>query len=160
MKADLQAKLEEIRAKKNLSATPVTSPVKPTKKIIKKAIQADVDLYITLDAQYKALEKTLKQMRGVIEPYMEENNISVIMGTDKGRIERTPTNRAIISAKYTSYLAYDVRQVLNPEILKEVLVEVVDKDMIDLYVKTGKIDDSIVELKQMSQSTNFSAKQI
>ena len=163
MKEEMLAKLEEIKAK-NQSKAPTPVKAKP-KKIIKKDIQSDVDSYIELDAQLKALDKTLKAMRVGIEAYMITNNLDTIMGSKRGRITLGYTNRAIINARYTSYSIYDVKEVLRghrdkAKILKDVVVEVVDKDMIDSYVKAGKIDKAIEELKMMNEGLTFSAKQI
>lgn len=131
-----------------------------TKARIRKDIQEKVDMYIELDAQYKAIEKQLKQLRKEIEPYMDEQGIKRIDGTNGGYIELVDTNRAILTSRYTSYDLNGVLSLLDEEAKKQCVVKVVDKDVLELLVKTGKAPEDVYKYKVYNPSRNFTTRHV
>lgn len=123
------------------------------------SVQKDVDEYLALYLQFKELERELKSLRGDIEPFMIENNLSVMQGkTQKGRIERVPTERPNITSRYTTY-STEVLTILEKAIADRVSVMVVDKDALELEAKDDKrIKEDIKSYKMTSSGTNFSIK--
>ena len=151
---DLLEKLAKINARKGAVKMP------GTKARIRKDIQEKVDAYIELDAQYKAIEKQLKQLRKDIEPYMDEHGIKRIDGTEGGYIEIVDTNRAIVTSRYTSYDLDGVLSLLDGEAKKQCVVKVVDKDMLELLVKTGKAPEEVHQYRRYNPGRNFTTRHL
>jgi hypothetical protein len=125
---------------------------------IKREILDAVELYALKDAQAKQLEKELKALRKQIEPYMLERSLSSIE-SDSGTIVIEPRNMAMITSRYTSYEVDDVLKVVSdPVLLADCIVEVVDKEAIDAYIKLGKIPKEVEELKQYRETDWFVVK--
>jgi YbbR domain-containing protein len=101
-------------------------------------IQTKVDEYIELDAKMKSINAELKKLRKDIEPYMTEKNITVIPGTVRGSVSLEPRNMAVTSARLTSFDVDGVVSLLDAKARKECIVKAVDKDMLELLVKTGR----------------------
>ena len=108
----------------------------------------------------KALESKLRTMRKSIEGYMEEKSVSSIRATDEaiGSISREEQNRPVVSARYTSYDKEDVLPFLSAKTKKTCLVEVVDTEILELLVKLGEIDESVLEHEVTKPVITFSVK--
>lgn len=129
------------------------------KQIINDTVQRAVDDYIELYVQYKDLEKKLKGLRNVIEPYMQDNNIEEICGlTINGCIKIETQDRPIVSAKYTTYDVDKVINILNDELKAKCIVNVVDKDKLEALHKLGEISEEILAFKILNTISKFSAK--
>jgi uncharacterized protein YhaN len=131
-----------------------------TKARIRKDIQEKVDAYLELDAQLKAIEKQLKQLRNEIEPYMDEHGLKRIDGTNGGYIELVETNRAIVTSRYTSYNLDGVLSLLDEEAKKQCIVKVVDKDVLELLVKTGRAPKEVYQHKVYNPGRNFTPRHV
>lgn len=186
-KEALLKRLEEIKAKKqaensssSVATAPAPKPIEPDKlsnalvkrlekqatkdkdkkEVSEEELQSLVDEYIKLDAEYKKIESRMKQIRSVIEPHMMKESVDVIEGTDRGRIEIVPTNRADITARYTTYDPYAVLSITPPEYRNDIIKEVVDREVVDYLVKTGKIPKSVSECKTLIETYIFRAKHL
>jgi hypothetical protein len=118
-------------------------------------IQAKVDEYIELDAAMKKLNAQLKAMRPDIEAYMENNDIDEINGSHRGKISLVPRNMPIMNTRYTSYDVEAIMPLLPPKYRRECIVKVVDKEVLEMLVKTNKVPKSIQSFKLSNPSRAF-----
>ena len=150
---DLKAKLAEANNKAKARKAPAKkSGKKPsntatTSKGIDPDIQAKVDEYIEIDAQAKKLLAELKVLRGDIEPYMEDENLTVIAGTTRGSISLQPKEIPLTNARYTTYDLDGVLSVIDPRVRREVVVKRVDRDALDLMIKTGRVPKEVEQFR-------------
>ena len=125
-------------------------------KRVPKHIQAEVDKYIELDALVKKYTAELKEMRKEIEPYMHAHGVSVIKGSLRGSISLKPRDMAITTARYSSYDVDGVVSLLDNKAKKEAIVQVVDKEVLELLVKTGKAPAEVNNYRVTKPSMAFS----
>jgi len=123
-------------------------------------IQASVDEYIELDAAMKKLQAQLKKMRPDIECYMENNGIDEIEGSHRGKISLVPRNMPIMNTRYTSYDVEKIMPLLPPKYRRECIVKVVDKEVLEMLVKTNKVPKSIQSYKLSNPATAFTISHI
>lgn len=105
-------------------------------------IQSAVDRYIELSKMRSEIEKEMKTLRNIVEPYMEANEIAEIKGTKTGMVAIEPRNMPPISAIYTSY-NIDLIKVLPTTLKKQCVVEVIDREKVEALDKLGKLPDGI-----------------
>ncbi len=122
---------------------------------IPRHIQDKVDKYIELDEQVKQMQADLRKLRKSIEPYMMERGIPRINGTVRGSIQLETRNMAVITGKYTTYDLDLIAPILSDEARKQCIVPVIDRDILDLLVKTKKVPPEVQEAKIINQVTAF-----
>jgi hypothetical protein len=122
-------------------------------------IQQDVDEYVLLHRQCKELEAQLKKLRKEVEPYMEENELDIIMNSDRtGAIALEPANQAIVTAQYTTY-SKELLAVLGKEVIEMVVETVVDRDKLDALVTLGAVQSDVIKpYKQFRAVRKFTVK--
>lgn len=113
--------------------------------------------YVKLDAEIKAKEKIRAKWRGQIETYMYGNNL-MQMKVKQGIIEILEQNKAIISARYTSYEYSDLLKIVTPTIADKCLVQRVDRDIVEELVKKRMIPKAIEDHKNVLLTDIFSVK--
>lgn len=122
---------------------------------IRADIQAKVDDYIELDAAMKKLQAELKKLRPDIQEYMENRGLTVIQGSTRGSISLQPRNASPASARYTSYDVDGVVSLLDAKAKKQCIVRAVDKDVLELLVKTGQAPKEVHQHKILKPSVAF-----
>jgi hypothetical protein len=63
---------------------------------------------------------------------------------------------APVSARYTSYDVDGVVSLLDPQVRRDAIVKVVDKEVLDLLVKTGKAPKTVEQFKIVNPTIAFS----
>lgn len=126
--------------------------------IITANIQGAVDEYISLHQTAKELEARMKQLRAIIEPFMEQNQLEQLLGTQAGAVAHQASQRPVMSAKYTSFEPAQIDGFLTEEIRERVYVPRVDKDMLEAVVKLGQVSEEVLKLKIVNQSRSFVVK--
>jgi chromosome segregation ATPase len=155
---ELLDKLAEIKSRKE-STKPTVTVVKTTKKDhVKKDIQSKVDEHIQLHAEYKELEKRLKQLRDEIEPYMDEKDIMELSGTDGGKIMRVEQSRPEVTSRYTKYDINIIEPQLPATARKKCVVKVIDADALKALGTLGEIDQSIIAMATKKTIISFTVK--
>jgi hypothetical protein len=122
---------------------------------ISKDMQDKVDEYIELDAKVKTLTAHLKALRKEVEPYMKDRGLTVIPGSLRGSISLQPKNLAIMNSRFTSYDTTGVLTLLDKSAIDQCITEVVDKDVLELLVKTGKAPKEVDNFKLYNQTLAF-----
>ncbi len=122
---------------------------------VRQDIQAKVDEYIEMDAVMKKMQAELKKLRKEIEPYMEERGLTVIQGSERGSISLMPRVMPVMNARYTSYDKNGVISLLDDEAIEQCIVEVVDKDVLELLVKTNKAPKEVHQYKVVNETRAF-----
>lgn len=125
---------------------------------ILKSMQGAVDEYIQVHAEMKKLENHLKELRGIIEPFMEISKIGRIGGSAGGALALQVSQRPPMNAKYTSYELDILAEFLTPKVQKKVVVPRIDKDLLEAIVKLGEAPKEILDLKITSESRAFVIK--
>ena len=148
LKLELMARLEKLRQRNRKLRD------EPTKGV-SKDIQAKVDEYIELDAEFKKIKAELSAMRDEIQPYMEENNLTVIKGSLRGAISLSPRSQAPITARYSSYNVDEVSEFLDAKGKRKAIVKVVDRDVLEMMIKEGSAPEELLQLKQYNETTTF-----
>lgn len=128
------------------------------KKAVKKNVQLAVDEYLQYHSQLKALEAKLKELREVVEDYMEQTKAVIVMGSNGGAITRTPVERPTMNAKYTTYDPDVVEPMLSDEAKKQCIVKRVDKDILEALSKLGAVDPSVLQMKIVTTSYQLRVK--
>lgn len=152
---ELLDKLAEIKSRKE-STKPVVKVIK--KDHVKKDIQSKVDEHIQLHAEYKELEKRLKQLRDEIEPYMDEKGIVELAGTDGGKIMRVEQSRPEVTSRYTQYDINIIEPQLPATARKKCVVKVIDADALKALGTLGEIDQSIIAMATKKTIISFTVK--
>jgi|SRR5579875_2146196 len=123
---------------------------------IRKDIQLAVDQYLNLYQEYKKLKDELDELKGVIEPYMNETGFTCISGTDgQGRVELTEQDRPVMNARYTTYDINEISNLLQPSVRKKCIVEVVDKEKLEALHKLGEVPADVLSRKITRKSNSF-----
>jgi hypothetical protein len=138
------------------SAKQALSDIK--KPAIKKDIQKKVDKYLDLHKLYKELEHRLAALRDDIEPYMEEKGIVAIEGTNGASIEIVPQNRTTVTSVYTTYDIEGVEPLLDMKAKEQCITRVVDRDVLELLVKTNQVPRSVLNHKVTKVAYQFMVK--
>jgi hypothetical protein len=126
---------------------------------VKKEMQLAVDQYLSVYQEYKKMKDQVDTLREVIEPYMKENDLPFIEGTDgRGKVERTLQERPTMNARYTTYDIHEIAGLLSPALKKKCVVEVVDKDKLEALCKLGEVPEDILNRKVTKQSYSFVAR--
>lgn len=150
-KAELLAKLEQIRSKGKEDTKPA-----PRKHVrIKADMQAKVDEYIEIDAHVKKLEAQLRKLREDIEPYMVDRGLTVVSGSHRGSISLQPRAMPEINARYTSYDASQIAHLLDSDAKEQCVVKVIDRDVLELLVKTDKVPKEVLQYKILKPTVHF-----
>src|SRR5690606_22792154 len=71
----MESMLNRIRSNSIPTEEPKKIVPKKSGRVIRKAVQADVDRYLELHAQMSSIRRELDGLRGEIEPYMDKFNI-------------------------------------------------------------------------------------
>jgi hypothetical protein len=122
-------------------------------------VQLAVDEYLELYRQYKQIDAALKELRGVIEPFLKEHAESAIEGSNgEGKIELTRTQRPIMNAQYTTYGLADISALLPANVLKKCTVQVIDKDRLEALGKLGEIPEDVLGCRQTKESVSFTVR--
>jgi hypothetical protein len=122
-------------------------------------IQLAVDQYLNLYRQFKAIKDELDGLRKVIEPYMRENELDVILASDgRGQVERTVQERPVMNARYTTYDLAELSSLLPANVRKKCVVEVIDKERLEALHRLGEVSDAILQCKVTKPSHQFSAR--
>jgi len=122
---------------------------------VKSDIQKKADRYLQLHALLKKVEAEMKPLRKELEEYMDSKNLMVIAGTEGGAISRRPSNRAITTSQFTTYDLNDISMYLPDDVKKEAVKTVVDKDVVEGYVKLGKVPQEVMRHKRYKQVITF-----
>lgn len=137
--------LQKMRDKK------LIEEVKVEKITLDEDIQDSIDAYIEMHEQYRKLEKQLEQMKStILEPFMVNNGIKELKGSNGGKVQIVEQLRPQVSAQFTSYEVEDVEQFLSVGSKRKCLVKRVDRDILEALVKTGEVDEGILDLKVTS----------
>lgn len=123
---------------------------------VKKEMQLAVDQYLSVYQDYKKLKDELDSLKEVIEPYMKENELPFIEGTDgRGKVELTLQERPAMNARYTTYDIQEIASLLSPALKKKCVVEVVDKEKLEALCKLGEVPEEVLKRKLTKQSYSF-----
>lgn len=126
---------------------------------VRRDIQVAVDQYLNIYQEHKKLKEQLDGLREVIQPYMDEHELPFIEATDgRGRVEVSHQERPVMNARYTTYDAAEIAQLLQPSLRKKCIVEVVDKEKLEALCKLGEAPSSVLERKITKPITNFAAR--
>jgi hypothetical protein len=125
---------------------------------VRKEIMEKVEAYHIKHAQMKKLERELKDLRNEIEPYMKERGLNNILNDLGKGVALEQRRMPYITARYSTYETEDLLMVLEPKLVADCIVEVVDRDIIDAMVKLSKIPPEVEELKKYSHTPHFVAK--
>lgn len=123
-----------------------------------KDVQLAVDEYLSLYRQSKQIDAALKELRGVIEPYLKEHKC-VVEGSDgEGKIELATARRPIMNTQYTTYQLGDISPLLPANILRKCTVQVIDKEKLEALGKLGEVSEDILNRKQTRESISFTVR--
>lgn len=127
--------------------------------LIKKEMQVAIDEYLRVYKEYKRLEDALGELRQIIEPYMKEQALNSVEGSDGlGRLDLSLQQRPIMNARYTTYALEDMADCLTHALKKKCVVEVVDKDKLEALCKLGELPQEVLERKTVRASYSFIAR--
>ena len=138
----LRSEMAELRAKKAMKQT----------KVVGKTVMADVDLYIKLTQERKLLEATIEEYKASIKAVMQEKEVKELYGKSGRSVYLMPVDKVAITGNFTAYDADDIDEFIPFEYKDLVFKTVVDRDVLESLVKTGKIDSTILELKLTESS--------
>lgn len=146
---DVAAHMADLLSNKGETKMPTT------KSRIRSDIQAKVDEYIEIDAQVKKLQAELKKLRPDIEEYMDKRKLTVIAGSERGSVSLQPRNLAIVNSRYTSYDIDGIMPLLDAKAQRQCIVKAVDKEVLELLVKTGQAPKEVEKFKLFKESVAF-----
>lgn len=116
--------------------------------IVPKDIQEIAEEYIHTHANLKELEKKVKSMRSIIEPYMKNNNLNEIPGIGNlGKIQIAEQDRPHITSRYTYYDASLIMPRLPMNLKKECIAHVIDKDRLEALVKLNAVPQDLLSYR-------------
>lgn len=125
---------------------------------IRKDMLEKVEAYKAMHSQYKKLEREMKRLREEIEPYMLERGIPEIVDDLGQGVVLEERRMPMMSTRYTSYDIDDLVMVLDPKVVSDCIVEVIDKDLVEAKVLMGEIPQEISELKKYKLTNCFIVK--
>lgn len=140
--AELKSRMAELRARK----------AKKQVKLVGKTVMSVVDDYIKLSEEKKALEKIIEQQKDIIKSSMEEKEITELYGASGRSVYLLHVDKVPITGNFTAYNAEEVGEFIPFEYRDLVFKTVVDRDMLENLVRTGKVDDAILGFKITSPS--------
>lgn len=128
------------------------------KQNIRLDMQKKVDSYLEKHKELKDLEREVKKLKKEIEPYMDGKGIDELRSTGGGIVRLTPSNRPIITSRYSSFDVGIIEPFLKTKkAKKQCIINVVDADVLKLLVATGEVDEAVLESKITNPSTTFNA---
>jgi hypothetical protein len=110
---------------------------------IPKDITNAVDQYIPMYKEYKKLEAKMKKLRKKIEPFMKENDVVSLEGTEEGFIRIEKRNIGNTTARYSTYDP-DLIAELPKEVQDVCVLQVIDRDKLEALVALEAVDEEIV----------------
>lgn len=121
-------------------------------------IQLAVNRYVELYEQAKEMEKEMKDLRAVIEPFMTAQGIDAILTPNGAKVEISQSQRPVMNAKFTTYDFSKISPLLSTSVLKKVSVKVLDKDRMEALHKLEEIPVEIMQMKDLNLIQSFSVK--
>ena len=122
-------------------------------------VQDAVDKYLQLHAVSKQLEDKMKELRGIIEQFMKQNEVDSISDSNHtGRVLLSLVDRPLTTARYTTYHIDELTDVLETDVLRRCIVEVVDRDRLEALSKLGEIPSDILSRKSTRPSYSLAVR--
>jgi len=116
-------------------------------------IHHKVDKYLSLYDEYHALKETLESMKEELEQYMFQQGVKELDGyTTNRKIVLQPVHRPKVTSRYSTYDVKDILPYLDDKTKEKCLVQVVDKEAIEAYIKLDVLPKEIEDRKNITSS--------
>ncbi|MMZ43595.1 hypothetical protein D1872_51550 [compost metagenome] len=125
---------------------------------IRKDILEKVEQYRRMSLQYRNLERELEKLKKEIQPYMEEKGITEILDETGQGVVLEERRMPDLTTRYTTYDIDDMIEVLDPAVVSECIVEVIDRDIVEAKVLLKQVPQEISELKRYKLRNCFVTK--
>lgn len=116
-------------------------------KVVGKQTIADVDFYIKLVEERKRIEAELEEFKAQIKSVMSDKGVEELYGESGRCVYLLPVDRVKITGNYTAYEADEIDEFIPFEYKDIVYKTVVDRDVLESLINSGKVDEAVLELK-------------
>lgn len=102
-------------------------------------VQQAVDLYLELHTKEKELKAQMEKLKGKIKPFMENNDMDIINGTQGKQVCIIPTTASNSTNLYSNYDPAEVSMLLPQEYYNDVVEARVNSEKLEALLKLDKL---------------------